>query len=565
MHNQSDLACSQLVALINNEYLDSFIMDALNADIRKSKVARDLRTNIRKLVGRPLASEMVSGGRLGRALENFTPSEAFLTRVREGLAESDALTMHTLKAWSEAHYTLGQMLVEHLADGHAVPVLYPDMEVMRFRGWWNYDEYLSEFNHFSDAYPQLATAQAAGLMLVYVSGLLVSPPENRSAAELPQFFSQTFIQIGGTTVASGSAGHGSSAPRGPGRAEPEGGSGQNQGGRPAYSVEVDGPASFDIGQAGAVVAAASAEGRRTAQEETMESRGRTDSNIVEHEGDARSVDTTEDGLGTVAEEVLNSDLARDALEIAKNEFANQSNEDPESDSPDVGSSMATFPMPGENRWDESSLAIPDNDEFDHMRYPSPLSSWLEHLQLLPDIHPAWDSFDEFVKELAEAATGRRTRTQRVLELRQRIEEMQEYYAEEMIALRLPAMVPEGQNGPKDLQEADNMLRTVIEALEAYRRHTASFPEGESDISSLRQMQQLQSEMADRVYSLFQQLSMLTRLTLDDPDERSEVLNDAPEGASSGGSGSRRRRRRRRRDGGGTTRKVTVSLEESRNE
>ena len=294
----------------------------------------------------------------------------------------------------------------------------------------------------------------------------------------------------------------------------------------------------------------------------MESFGRTESNIVEEEDNARPVDATEDGLGAVAEEVLNSDLAKDALEIAKEQFASQedgrrSDDDP----PDASTAMAPFPMPGDSRWDAGSLAIRDEEEYDHLRYPSPLSSWLEHLQLLPDIHPAWDSFGDFVKELAAAAKGRKARTQQVLDLRLRIEQMQDHYAEEMLTLRIPPMVPDGQNGPKDLREADTMLRTVMEALEAYRRHTASFPEGETDIGSLREMQRLQGEMADRVYQLFQQLSMLMRLTLDDPDERSTVLSQASEGESRSGG----RRRRRRRGGSGTTRKVTVSLEESRDE
>lgn len=77
---------------------------------------------------------------------------------------------------SEAHYELGRTLVAHLSDGHAVPVLYPDMEQLRFRGWWTYDDYLNEFNHFSGLFPQLAPAQAKGLMLVYVSGVLIRSP-----------------------------------------------------------------------------------------------------------------------------------------------------------------------------------------------------------------------------------------------------------------------------------------------------------------------------------------------------------------------------------------------------
>ena len=561
MQNQSDLACRQLVALINDEYLDSFITDALNGDIRRSQVARSLRVNVRKLVG-PLASEMTSGGRLGRALENFSPSAAFLSRVREGLAESDALTMHTLKAWSETHYELGRTLVDHLADGHAVPVLYPDMEQMRFRGWWDYDAYIGEFNHFSETHPQLATAQATGLMLVYVSGMLISPPETRSASELPSFFSQTFVQIGGTTIAGG-GGPGSPRDQSPERSEPAAASGSSpdQGSGPAHNIEVDGPAAFDIGQVGSVVATGEPAGRGTSQEDIMES------DIVEHEGRARPVADTEEGLGTVVGDVLNSDGVKDALKIAQAEFANQEAEDQSGNTkPDESSAIATFPMPGDNAWGESALAIRDEDEYDHMRYPSPLSSWLEHLQLLPDIHPAWESFDEFVKDLTEAATGRRTRTQRVLDLRQRIEEMQDSYAEEMLTLRIPAMVPEGQNGPKDLNEAYRMLSTVIEALEAYRRHSASFPEGDTDLNSLREMQRLQGEMADRVYGLFQQLSMLMRLTLDDPDERAEVLHEPTQ--SGGGEGTAeggRRRRRRRRNRGGTTRTVTVSLEETKDE
>ena len=564
MQNQSDLACSQLITLVSDNYIDSFITDALNADIRKSPVARALRTNVRKLVG-PLASEMTSGGRLGRALQNFTPSEAFLTRVRTGLAESDSLTMHALQAWSEAHYDLGRTLVDHLSDGHAVPVLYPDIDQLRFRGWWKYEEYLDESQHFAAAYPQLASPQARGLMLVYVSGMLISPPEVRSASELPSFFSQTFVQIGGTTVAGGGPGSGSSAHREPesSAAPTAAGPGQGPGGGgPPYIVEVDGPAGFDIEQVGTVVAAGESVSRGDSQENAMESIGRPETNIVEHEGNARPVNAAEDGLTSVTKEVLDSDLAKDALEIAKSQFANQEGEDQSGDdSTDAGTAIAPFPMPGDTRWDPGSLAIQEEEEYDHMRFPSPLSSWLEHLQLLPDIHPAWDSFDEFVKELAQAATGRKARTQQVLELRLRIEQMQDNYAEEMDALRITAMVPEGQNGPKDLQEAASMLRTVIEALEAYRRHTASFSEADTDIGALREMQRLQSEMADRVYGLFQQMSMLMRLTLDDPDERAQILSEpADEGSGSGG-----KRRRRRRRGGGTTRKVTVSLEESRDE
>ena len=96
VQDQSDLACSQLITLVSDNYSDSFITDLLNADMRRSRITHSLHVSVRKLAGRSGVGDVV-GWTPGSGAGDLHPLWEFLSGVRTGLAESEALEMRMPK------------------------------------------------------------------------------------------------------------------------------------------------------------------------------------------------------------------------------------------------------------------------------------------------------------------------------------------------------------------------------------------------------------------------------------------------------------------------------------